>query len=464
MRKIIIILIFIISINIFSNEFIFRDYKYYDDIDYLYRKGFISINIQNLPILKSQLKKELLYVLNSNRIINSTDKEKILELYFDIFDNKSIDLSDDFFVSANVYDSLHYSFENKVQLSFDNKFYSVLCEGQTNYPYVQSSRTKEWNNSSTIISKGYFGLYKNKNYILFGRFLPAWGQGLFDNMFISRYNYSYDGLMFNIHKGFFDFSFFTTMLSPHLIADRYDSGYVYMSMHKVSAILPLKSNIAFKELIIYNSILPETYYINPFIIYYMTQWNLGGNDNIIWSLQYNTYLLKIFQLNFEFFIDDYQYDKDNFNGPNKLAYLINTSHSFGNLFLALEYVRILKWTGTHQYDNLKYVYYDMPIMYNIGPDADQFGLQIKYYYNDWNFVYNFTYTRHGEGTINLPYETERGTMFPEFPSGNVTKTYTNKFIVKYKINKYFNIQSENEIISESGNNKINIELKGVFLL
>ncbi len=451
MKYIIIFLLLISSLFIFSEQMIYRDYVYYHYIDYLMVKGYIILRNNDIPHSSSEIRESLentvIRYSTSGRRIPVNDLQLINLIYNDLSVEGDALIRDQFAVQAYQADSIDYLLSNKLSLigHFSNADVQVMLSSQLPYgekEYKDTIRALEWKGTKSTINRAVIDYYSNGNYIIAGRFLPAWGQGLFDNMFLSRFTPSYDGLSFNLRKNNVDFTYFTAIVTPAHAVFRDDSFKTYVSMHKLSFQLPMRSSFAFKEIIIYSSKLPEMRYVNPFAFYYFTQWNGRVDDNVIWSLEFRNQFFRKIPLSAEIFVDDYQYDEQREIAPNKVGLQLTAGIPmyFKGLYGELEYAMITKWTGTHEYAQCIYKYYEHPMMYFIGPDADITGIRITYMMGTvFNAYYTFQYIRKGEGILELPHETEGGDPHPAFPSGIVELTSNHYLDLQYQPLEYFSL-------------------------
>ncbi len=492
MKKILLFLFIIFAVFVFSEKFIYRDYSYYKYVEYLMKKGYIEIRNNDIPIPVSDIihsMEENAKKINENESdIPKNDISIFMLVYNDLTNKSSFIIKNDFYMKSMNYDSieffnndsLFFNLRNKFHLIGNMEFVDIQIAINSRMPYGPKNykdtiRALEWKGTKTKIDKAVIGLSYDENYIIMGRFFPAWGQGIFDNMFLSRNTESYDGLNFRLKKGIFEFSYFVTTLSPGHETFRDETFTRYASFHKVGFYLPYNTYFAFKEIVLYGSPIMETRYLNPFVIYYFTQWNGHADDNIIWSLELVNKYFNGMPISFEIFIDDFQYDEQRAIAPDKIGVIGNVSVPIliDGLYIDLEYALITKWTGTHEHSECIYDYYYEPMLYFTGPDSDFFGIRINYMFtNKIAACYIYNITRSGEGIMYLSHEEEGGDAHPPFPSGVVEKMRSNAFSFEYNAFKWFGINCGIEAVNYYNKDNIrginefdlNIYIQGVIRL
>jgi hypothetical protein len=177
-------------------------------------------------------------------------------------------------------------------------------------------------------------------------------------------------------------------------------------------------------------------YLNIFFPFYLSQWGLDRDDNIMWSLDFEVHLLNSIFYG-ELLIDDYMYEDDPY--PHKLAYQIGLkSLLWKRLVAKLNYTRVDKWVYTHHEEQNVYERYGRCLGFPLGNDVDQLTLTVKYV--EWYGMsprVSIDYVRKGEGSIYLPYELEGGPINPSFPSGEVEKTFETKVGIDYNLIRNF---------------------------
>lgn len=453
-RYTILTVVFLMFSIVCAEQFIYRDYHYYDYVDYMVKKGYVHLRSNDIPIDVNELLRSMEQTaMNGKTVqgISQADRDMMITVYEDLSRRGDLIIRDNLAVFFSTGDTVSYNAQNSLLLTGNLPLTDVQVLINSKVPYGQKTyndtiRALEWKGTKSIIDRAVIHYGKNGNYIAGGRFLPAWGQGLLDNMFLSRYTNAYDGMMFNLRRGIFDFTYFTSIITPSHSSFRDDSFKTFAAFHKVGIQLPYGISAAFKEIIMYTSRIPEMRYQNPFALYYFTQWNGHVDDNVIWSIELRSRRIPFAM---ELFVDDFQYDEQRAEAPDKIGLQFSgwIPLYIDGLMLDWEYSMITKWTGTHEYDNCIYRYYGDPMMHYIGPDSDIAGIRIKYINSKISASYLFTYRRSGEGTLELPHEIENTDPHPPFPSGVVEKTATHSFNLGYRPFKFIRIECGADIIS-----------------
>ena len=193
----------------------------------------------------------------------------------------------------------------------------------------------------------------------------------------------------------------------------------YLSIHRIGLNFRKFMKLGFSEAILFADAL-EPLYLNFFFPYYLAQWGLGRDDNIMWCLDGQLAIANSIIYG-EFLIDDYMYEDDPY--PNKLAYQIGLkSLIFNQFFLKINYAFVDKWVYTHHDTINTYERDGHSLGFPLGNDVDQLSLSLKYMNRYGIFpAIVFDYVRKGEGSISLPYEQEGGDWAPPFPSGIVER-------------------------------------------
>lgn len=431
-----------LCIMIFAEFLIDSNYEYFVYIQYLDNRGLINLETMTFPMNSDNILYELSECFESGNDLNAADSHIVDFLIKDFAKREPLSIRDRF--SAGITEN-GMGIENtaSVYSPFISDKAFAQASFKTAYPYKEDSlsmhRLKEWNHTYSAFTHASVTFGTLNNFISAGRLKPSWGIGVFDNMFLSDSIYEPDCIYLNLEQGMFTFTYFSTLLTPYNYSYDLVSEQTYASFHKLDIRLPYRNTLSFKEAILYTSVLPEPYYINPFMIYYFTQWNSKSDDNIIWSMQFSNRTFSPLSFDMELFIDDFQYDRP-MTGPDKLGFICSASYPMPfmpSVIAEGEYARITKWTGTHQFDDMKYTYYYRPMMYFTGPDSDLAGLRLTYFRNA-NMIISLSglIIRKGEGTISLPYETEGGTMTPVFPSGTIESTVKASASFTYRLGDF----------------------------
>jgi hypothetical protein len=217
----------------------------------------------------------------------------------------------------------------------------------------------------------------------------------------------------------------------------------FLAAHRLG--LNLKSfQLGFSESILWGSEL-EPIYLNLFLPYYLAQWGLHRDDNIMWALDasFSLYNMVLYG---ELLIDDFQYGKpDGFDSfPNKLAFQAGLKKIIGRCLVAkLNYTFVDKWVYTQRLAINTYEKDGLPLGFPLGNDADRWSLDCRFLTAMGLYPgLKMEYIRQGQGTIFLPYETELGDPTPPFPSGIVQTTINIVPSVSYRLMRNLFLQAE----------------------
>jgi len=426
-----------------SAEFIFRDDPFYADIDFLFKRGAIDIDLKDIPLRSDRVISaiEKCCIEKMNRDNGLTNEElyaidRLLERYAGDDDFKAID----FFRGGVEYsDSVNTGVENRIMIKKEIPGGSIATDFRTFFPFENTDTTlfrmDEWKGTGSDCYNTYVSLYGDSWFVLLGRSLPAWGQGEADNIFISRKILPMDGILAEFLWNRFKFSFWSAIKGEYHYSNKMTVRNSFLSAHKIEAEIPFSTSVSFKEMILYRSNLPQLYYLNPAMFYYIIQYNSHSDDNIFWSFEISNRKIDGLFLGAELFIDDYQYETEEYYKPNKTAVLLTASYSpkipFSPVFSA-EYCRINTYTNTHEHDELAYMYYSVPMSYLDGTDMDNLMICARArLLGNLHADMGISYLRRGEGEILNSWEEERPDTAPTFPSGNANKTMTAAASVEY---------------------------------
>lgn len=188
----------------------------------------------------------------------------------------------------------------------------------------------------------------------------------------------------------------------------------YLFSHRIDIISPYLK-LGFSEVVISADSLCFDYLI-PVIPYYLVQYNLRRDDNILWSID-ATLLFKGLRFYGELLIDDYMYEST--PAPNKLGFNIGMKFAYpSGIGGFLDYTFIDKWVYTHKKPQNSYTKEGMIIGDSLGPDADLLRLSLNYWIlKNLYLITQVSYQRKGEGRVDEPYK--GGDTNPPFPSGIV---------------------------------------------
>ena len=312
------------------------------------------------------------------------------------------------------------------KISLDGKllkdlyFYFEIFARKTNldsiYPF------KEWNG---ILRADYLRgmIFWKKGKFTFGYGRDKIKIGFGENLLLVNFPYGFDHFRFVYSDKNLNFYYVHGYLG-----DRYGDAKRYWVLHRVEYLFrKISTKLAFSEVSLYGGKYRniDWYYLNPFFLYYVYQWNYHYDDNYFWDIEILSRVYKKFYLRAEFLIDDYQYSPPEDSEPNEIGYVVESYYVNKKFYFNLGYLRILKWTYNYKYDWGRYLYQKECIGYQDGNDLDKFFVNFRYFPNDKMFLgLKFIYKRKGEGDIEDKWPED---VFPreDFPSGNV------KFYKKY---------------------------------
>lgn len=276
---------------------------------------------------------------------------------------------------------------------------------------IDTTGPRPWHDFQVYLTEGLIKAETGLIHFDIGRRNFLLGYGDANGLLLSPDPQGYDGFLLYIPTRYFQFY---NIFSALDIAQSH-----YISIHYIGLDLKKFLRIGFSEAILFGQSL-EPLYLNPFLPYYLSQWGLDRNDNIMWCFDTQ---LRLFNSIFygELLIDDYMYEDDPY--PDKLAFKIGCkSILLNSLLLKVNYTFVDKWVYTHRIDDNVYVRNNHPLGFPLGNDVDKLSFKMKYW-NRYNFypMLEIDYVRKGQGSIFLPYEQEGGTWTPPFPSGIVEK-------------------------------------------
>lgn len=322
---------------------------------------------------------------------------------------------------------------------------------------------KEWKNLAVDMMIANVVVQFSAFKILFGREEQAWGPGRFGGLILSGNAPSLDMVLIGVDFWRFRFTGFHAFLnrievSEDQFANRYLGG------GRLDFRVNSKLELGVSQSIVYGGVglTIQPYYVNPFLPYYWADPLLeeGNWNNNLLSFDFSWVIKRGIKIYGEYLTDDYVYEYS--ENPNKIAYLLGFywASPFGidGLMVGTEYARIMNWVYTHSHDECRYRFYDGIIGHPLGPDADNFSLESKYYLgSNFHVSVLYGYTRHGEHNISSPYGSY-GYRHEKFPTGIVEKTSAISGIVEYNPSIYFFISSQFRYYSVS--NKENFEGRG----
>jgi len=393
-----------------------------ENMDYLFIKGFLRYS--------------LIKPYDITELMPQFDELVAGEYFYDRTDSRMISRFNRLLVKRNDYTCLVQFNSNYDRETGSCFYFDEMMGGRiiSNLSWNQAIRFRfageidslgpnPWKDAAqAYLREGNLYLDTDRFKALFGRRNYLLGPGDDYGLLLSPAKEGYDGLMIRIPAKYYEFY---TLFS---ILDAFDRR--YLSVHRLG--LDLKNfTLGFSESILFTHDL-EPLYLNFLLPYYLSQWGLDRDDNIMWNLDigiraFNTYCYG------ELLIDDYMYEDD--PHPSKLAYQVGFRSLIARSFLIKgNYGFVDKWVYTHEDAWNTYENNGMPLGFPLGNDCDRLSGSVSFIH--WlgitpSVMVNFT--RQGEGSIYLPYETEGGNWNPPFPSGVVQKTLGVTFSAEYSV-------------------------------
>ncbi len=277
---------------------------------------------------------------------------------------------------------------------------------------IDSAGPEPWKDFQVYLTEGLVQMAYGKVKIDVGRRNFLLGYGVESGLLLSPASEGYDGFMVRVPLRYIEFSNIFTILDA--------SQNRCLTFHRIGFHLKRFLNIGFSEALLFGGTF-EPLYLNPFFPYYLSQWGIDRDDNIMWSFDAQIRLAgTVFSA--ELLIDDYMYEDDPY--PDKLAYKVRmATFLLDRLLTKVSYTFVDKWVYTKDDTITVYEHNGVPLGFPLGNDVDHITGSLMYVNTSplWPYV-RMTYTRKGEGSIYLPYEIEGGDWTPPFPSGTVEKT------------------------------------------
>jgi hypothetical protein len=206
-----------------------------------------------------------------------------------------------------------------------------------------------------------------------GREYLHWGSNLREGLLLSRNAGSLDhaGARFEIGP-----------VALSTVQATLDSGWRRrLAGHRLTVALPRGMYVGVAETVVYQRDYDYKYLI-PLGIFYAQQFNEGSNaDNVLWSVDWKVPLHRGLIFYGEFLIDDFQYERGDLAGPDRLGFDVTAEALFmiagRELELAGGYTCVSQYTYGHSFGS-EYVVGDGDERMNpllgassLGPDADR---------------------------------------------------------------------------------------------
>ena len=305
----------------------------------------------------------------------------------------------DFAAGGTVAEGIRYAFDLRFQRSSEIDIFGP----------------EPWNDFQVYLNEGLMKFTTSRLYAEIGRRNFVLGYANRFDLLLSPDPEGYDGYFVSIPGRYYEFyTLFTIIDAPEQR---------YLAQHRLGLNLKGFLKLGFSEAILWGNTL-EPVYLNFFFPYYISQWGIDRDDNVMWRIDCQIRLFDVLAYA-DVLIDDYQYEVEDPNRPHphKLAFTVGAKTVFAhNVLFKTYYTRVNKWVYTQRYPINAWHKNDRPLGYPLGNDADELRASITYFstYDVHPFV-TFSHIRKGEGSIFLPYEEEGGTIHPPFPSGVVEK-------------------------------------------
>ena len=327
--------------------------------------------------------------------------------------------------------------------------YGVLVDGEGYEERPNELRFSSGNLEQVTTMEAY-GKYGWRNLsIEVGKDDLWWGPGRNSSLILSDNSASKDLVKLYAKARFLKFTAFTAELredkesilkkDPSLIWE----GQKYLSAHRLEATLFNRIHLGVSEAVVASRL--DFGYVNPFTVYYfslrMTEYGKEGGhgysaDNFFVGGDLTVNLAPGLQIYGEFLGDDYQPQEGLFtrNWDNKFGVLFGAYYTFKDLDLRAEYAFVNQYAYTHEFPSINsYTNRGRVIGHKIGPDADNFWINLAYWLNPkvWLSV-AYELERHGETTIDKPHELDAPGEW-EFLSGVTETTDSLDLRAKYSV-------------------------------
>jgi hypothetical protein len=274
-----------------------------------------------------------------------------------------------------------------------------------------------------------------------GREYMHWGSNLREGLLLSRTAGSIDHVGARFEFGRFAISTFQGILDSQ--TERRLAG------HRLTAALPRGIFIGVGETCVYQGDM-DYRYLMPLCVFYAQQFNEATNaDNILWSLDWKVPLHRGLVLYGEVLIDDFQYERDEEAGADKLGFNLAADLLFLVAGRELEvsggYTYLDMYTYGHS-SGTQYVAGDGDVEMNplfgspLGPDADQWVATAMLGASERaSLALEGAYTRYGAGSllfdIDLPDWFPGMDNDPAFPSRPVLNEKYAAASLRYDLNQ-----------------------------
>ncbi len=433
---------------IIINSFIPFDSPLNIGIDYLQVRGFNHIKVMK-PLAIEEIICEIDTLFFLEEKLNGIDK-KIIST-FGPFLKKTNEFNTTFNISAG---------RKEIDKLYSNLDLQLAGRIKNNISFAQGIRfhfssnpdhagPRPWKEIvQAYLNEGYVKLNDKKVQLTIGRRNLLLGFGDEHSLLLSPAREGYDGYILTYADKYYIFNATFSILDPRKMR--------FISTHRIGLNLN-NIQLGFSESILWCDGI-EPLYLNFFLPYYLSQWGMNRNDNIMWLFDSainfsNTILFG------EFLIDDYQFSEPPqgyTEYPHKLGFQVGIKKIiFEKIFFKLNYTFVDKWVYTHFIPENTYEDDSICLGFPLGNDADRLSFVVKFFNNKKIFPkMEIEFVRKGEGSIYLPYEIERGPAYPEFPSGFVEKSFSFLPGIEIYINPrlFFNIEAGKRYVNNFEHN------------
>jgi hypothetical protein len=261
--------------------------------------------------------------------------------------------------------------------------------------------------------KGYAQASLSSFRLLLGRESIRWGPSPVAPTLLSYGAPALDGLVAQYLSSRLKFSFFASQLET-----LEDTVQRFLSGHRLEIRLLEGFYLGVSETVIQGVAdgLPDFYFFNPLLLYYLRQWNRDlNNDNILWGIDLNWYGPGIGAY-LDLTVDDFPYESP-MNEHPKVAFAlgIRLADPLGapRTFMTAEYSASTKWTyGHYNHPWLRYTHLNVPLGRPEGNDFDLLTATIRHHLNRRiDLSLGFRSQRKGEGVLD--YTWPAGQDFPD---------------------------------------------------
>ncbi len=178
-----------------------------------------------------------------------------------------------------------------------------------------------------------------------GREYMHWGSSLHNGLILSSTTGSLDHVGARIRLGRFALSMFQASLDP-------DGMRRHLAGHRLTVALPRGAFVGISETVLYAGRDFDYIYLAPLSIFYAQQFNERSNDdNILWAMDWKVPLRRGLLFYGEFLIDDFQYERGENAGPDRIGISAAIDAFFTvwgrDLELSGGYTAISKYTYAH---------------------------------------------------------------------------------------------------------------------